>query len=116
MRARARALGIEVRDRSGEPEARQLLARLRRGDPLDPVWAALLREALDRQAPAEGARVPEALQEVAEWVGASNVERGRALAELLDLYGGIAERRPPRRERRSAAFPRFSSEKRALAS
>src|SRR5574341_289946 len=41
---RARALAIPVRERSREPEARALLARLRRGDALDPVLAASLRE------------------------------------------------------------------------
>ncbi len=116
IESRARALGVEVRERSGEPEVRALLARLRREDRLDPIWATLLRDALDANAPASQAEVPEALAEVSEWVGASNVERGRALAELLDLYGGIAARRPARRVRESAPFPRFSSEKRALAS
>jgi len=71
-----------------------------------PVMTTLLREALAR-APAEP--VPERLAEVAEWVGAPEAERGRALRELLDLYGRIAAHRPPRRERERRRFPRFSS-------
>jgi hypothetical protein len=107
---RARALGIPLRERSREPEARALLARLRRGDPLDPVLAASLRHALARLPEAE---VPAPLAEVAEWVGASALERGAALRELLDLYGRIEESRPPRRRREAARFPRFSSRRKA---
>jgi hypothetical protein len=103
---RARALGIPVRERSREPEARALLSRLRRRDPLDPALAASLRRALARLPEAP---VPESLAEVSEWVGASAAERGAALRELLDLYGRIARSRPPRRRREHARFPRFSS-------
>jgi hypothetical protein len=103
---RARALGIPVRERSREPEARALLSRLRRSDPLDPVLAASLRRALARL---PEVALPESLAEVSEWVGASAAERGSALRELLDLYGRIAASRPPRRRRESARFPRFSS-------
>ena len=52
---------------------------------------------------------PESLAEVSEWLGASAAERGSALRELLDLYGRVAENRPPRRRRERARFPRFSS-------
>jgi hypothetical protein len=106
---RARAQGIPVEERSREPEARALLARLRRDDPLDPALAAALRSALARvpEAPA-----PEPLADVIEWVGASDAERGAALRELLDLYGRIASSRTPRRARPRARFPRFSSERR----
>jgi hypothetical protein len=105
---RARALGIPVRERSREPEARALLSRLRRRDSLDPVLAASLRRALARLPEAP---IPESLAEVSEWVGASAAaaERGAALRELLDLYGRIARSRPPRRRRQRARFPRFSS-------
>ncbi len=107
---RARARGVPVRERSREPEARALLARLRRGGPLDPALAEPLRRALARM-PEEP--VPEALAEVSEWVGASAAERGAALRELLDLYGRIARSRPPRRRREGARFPRFSSRRAA---
>jgi hypothetical protein len=103
---RARALGIPVLERSREPEARALLSRLHRGDPLDPVLAASLRRALARLPEVP---VPESLAEVSEWVGASAAERGAALRELLDLYGRIASSRPQRGRRESPRFPRFSS-------
>jgi hypothetical protein len=103
---RARVLGVPVRDHAREPEARALLARLRRPDPLDPVMVTLLRRALE--APDAGP-VPEPLAEVAEWVGAPDAERGRALRELLDLYGRIAASRPAPRTRERRRFPRFSS-------
>ena len=105
---RARAMRIQVQERSREPEARALLARLRRSDPIDPELAAALRRALAQRPETPS---PEKLGDVAEWIGASAAERGAALRELLDLYGSIAQsrrpqRRPsPERER----FPRFAS-------
>jgi predicted Fe-S protein YdhL (DUF1289 family) len=107
---RARTLGIPVMERSREPEARALLSRLRRGDPLDPVLAASLRRALARLPEVV---LPESLEEVTEWVGASAAERGAALRQLLDLYGRIARSRPPRRRRERKRFPRFSSQRKA---
>lgn len=103
---RARAEGLEVARRSREPEARALLARLRRRDPVDPVLAGLVRRALEG---VETAPPPETLAEVAEWVGAGAAERGAALRDLLDTYGTIAASRPPRRARPRARFPRFAS-------
>lgn len=107
---RARALGLRVAERSREPEARALLARLRRGGPLDPALAASLRRALGSGGEEP---VPEALEDVAEWIGASRAERGRALRELLDLYDDVVRNRPPRRTRDREEFPRFSSEREA---
>jgi len=107
---RARALGIPVLERSREPEARALLSRLRRRDPLDPVLLGSLRRALARLPEAP---IPESLAEVSEWLGASPAERGAALRELLDLYGRIARSRAPRRRRQRACFPRFSSRREA---
>ena len=103
---RARAAGIPVAERADEPEARALLARLRRDDPLDPVMVTALRRALEHQ-PAQP--IPEALAEVAEWIGASATERGAALRDLLDTYGRIAESRILPRKREPERFPRFSS-------
>jgi len=103
---RARVLGIPVGERAREPEARALLARLRRRDPLDPAMATLLRRALED---ARAEPVPDHLAEVCEWIGAPAAERGQALRELLDLYGRIAASRPARREPERRRFPRFSS-------
>jgi hypothetical protein len=109
---RARALRIPVREASREPEARALLARLRRRSPLDPALAAALRRALAQRPEAP---VPEPLAEVWEWIGAGAAERGAALRELLDLYGRVARSRPPVRQpaRDREHFPRFSSRRRA---
>jgi hypothetical protein len=106
LERRARAAGIEVVQRSREPEARALLARLRRGDPLDPGMAALLRAALADQ---PGGPVPEQLEDVADWVGASPASRGSALRQLLDLYGRIAASRALGREPEKPRFPHFES-------
>lgn len=103
---RARAAGIPVVERSREPELRALLARLHRRDRLDPHLTTVLRRSL-RQLPETP--LPEELEEVAEWVGATPAERGEALRELLDLYGRIAASRPPRRRRERERFPRISS-------
>jgi hypothetical protein len=103
----AREKDIRVSEVTREPEARDLLARLRREDHLDPVMVSLLRRALARH-PAEP--VPEELAEAAEWVGATPAERGRALRGLLRLYDRIRRNRPPRRERPRERFPRFSSD------
>lgn len=110
---RARALGIPVHMQAPEREARALLARLRRGDPIDPVIAGLLARALEG---VERAPVPEALVEVAEWVGAPLAARGAALRDLLETYDRIEASRPARRTRPRRAFPRFSSHAKAAAS
>jgi hypothetical protein len=113
LERRARVMGIPVADRAPEKEARGLLRRLRRGDPIDPVMAALLARALDDVATTS---VPESLEEVSEWIGASPAARGAALRDLLDTFGRIAASRPPRRTRPREPFPHFSSEETAAAS
>lgn len=103
---RAREMGIPVEDRAPESEARALLARLRRRDPIDPVMAGILASAL---AEVETAPVPESLAEISEWIGASKAARGAALRDLMDAFGRIAASRPKRRTRPQRRFPRFSS-------
>lgn len=110
---RARVLGIPVATRAPEREARALLGRLRRGDALDPIMAGLLVRALEG---VQRVEVPEALADVAEWVGASKAARGAALRDLLDAFGRIVDSRPVRRERPRTPFPRFSSAERKAAS
>jgi hypothetical protein len=106
LRARARARGVPVREAGAAAAARSLLARLRRGDALDPDLAAVLREAL---APHAAPAVPAALAEVSEWLGASDAERGEALRDVLRLYGTVADSREPVRQRPAPGFPRFRS-------
>jgi len=110
LQRRARARGIEVRTVSREPEARALLARLRRSDPIDPRLVTLLRTALER-APAEP--LPDDLADVGDWVGASDRERGVALHDLLGLADRVLAGRPERRRPPQPDFPRFSSVGRA---
>lgn len=113
LERRARVMGIPVALRAPETEARALLRRLRRDDPIDPVIAGLVVRALDDVATAP---VPESLEEVSEWIGASPAQRGAALRDLLDTFGRIAASRPRRRARPRESFPRFSSGERAAAS
>lgn len=103
---RARVLGIPVEARGSEPEARALLARLRRADPIDPGMAAVLVRALEGTAKAE---LPEQIADVADWIGAPASARGAALRDLLDAFGRIESARPPRRERPRRPYPRLSS-------
>lgn len=110
---RARVLGVPVEERAPEREARALLERLRRHDPIDPVMAGLLLRALDGVATAP---VPEHLADAAEWIGASPGERGAALRDLLDTFGLIAASRPAVRTRPTKRFPGFSSVETAEAS
>ena len=110
---RAQVMGIPVEHRAPEHEARALLGRLRRADPIDPVIAGLLVRALDGVATEP---VPEHLADVAEWIGASPTERGAALRDLLDAFGQIAASRPPLRTRPRVPFPHFSSAESAAAS
>jgi hypothetical protein len=110
---RARVMGIPVDTHAPEQEARALLTRLRRGDPIDPVMAGLLVRALEGVATAP---VPEPFAEVSEWLGAPKAARGAALRDLLDTFGRIAASRPPRRTRPRRVFPRFSSVEPAQAS
>jgi hypothetical protein len=106
---RAAALALPVTFRREDRAARELLAAIRAGAPIDPVLVTLLKDAL---AGLPCARAPEALAEVAEWVGAGEAERGRALRDLLRLSDRIASSRRLRRERRREGYPRFRSRRR----
>lgn len=103
---RARVMGIQVASRGPEREARALLARLHRADPIDPVMAGLLVRALEGTSKVQ---LPEQLAEVAEWIGAPLAARGAALRDLLDAFGRIASSRAPVRDRPRKPYPRFSS-------
>jgi len=106
LRRRADALGIASSERRGDAAARSLLADLRAGVSIDPVVASLLKRALEGCATAE---VPEALAEVAEWMGVGAGRRGRALRGLLRASDRLVKTRPRRRVRARARFPRFRS-------
>lgn len=101
---RARAIGIRVLPDRADAAARELLAALRRGAPLDPVLAGVLKTALE---PMEAAPVPDAVCDVIEWLGASDVERARALRDVLRLYDTIARSREPLPMQPPARLPRI---------
>ena len=106
LERRARELGIAVEEPRADRAARELIARLRRGAALDTRLAALLRERL-AALPADS--LPDDLADAAEWIGASDVERGSALRDVLRLYGAIAQSREPVRAAPAPRFPRFAS-------
>jgi hypothetical protein len=108
--ARARARGIPVAEHCRSGEARQLLAALRAGQRLQPSIVGLLNEALgDREA----RTVPPHLEDAAEWLGASDAARGKALRGLLRTASRVARSRGPLREVPRSVFPRFSTRPRS---
>lgn len=103
LRARASELGIPVARASADADAHALIARLRAGARLDPVLATVLRERLAERA----APIPDDLEDVVEWIGAGERERGRALGDILGLYDTIARSREAVREPEPPRYPRF---------
>jgi hypothetical protein len=110
---RARDLGIVVREPRADTAARELLAHLRRGAGVDARLATLLREQL---AALPSHPIAEELAEAAEWIGTSDLERGRALRDVLRLYDAIARSRDPVRVAPHERFPRFASRARRAVS
>jgi hypothetical protein len=104
--ARARRAGIPVSERHADTGARRLLAHLRAGLPLDPVLVGLLRGALGLAA---SAPLPPHLADVADWIGASEASRGRALRGLSRAASRVVRSRGAVREPEPERFPRFSS-------
>ena len=90
---------------SAQAAARELLAHLRRGGTVDPVLVTILRDELAR---APALPVPEALADVAEWVGVDAERRAEALRGLLRVSDRIWRARGGRAAAASG-FPRFSS-------
>jgi hypothetical protein len=113
IRRRARELGVAVEEPHADAAARELIGRLRRGAGLDSHLAALLR---DRLAALPADPMPTELADAAEWIGASELERGRALRDVLRLYDAIARSREPVRAEPARRFPRFASQPRRAAS
>jgi hypothetical protein len=104
--ASARRRGIPVSPHRTDAAARRLLAELRAGGSIEPGLVALLREALGML---EAERLPEHLEEAAEWIGRSQAERGKALRGLLRTASRIAHSTGARREPDERPFPRFHS-------
>lgn len=105
--ASARIRGIPVSPHRTDAAARRLLAELRAGGSVEPGLVALLREALGML---DAEPVPAHLEDAAEWIGRSQVERGKALRGLLRTASRIARSAGARREPEQPSFPRFRSQ------
>lgn len=105
--ASARSRGIPVSPHRTDAAARRLLAELRAGGSVEPGLVALLREALGML---DAEPVPAHLEDAAEWIGRSQVERGKALRGLLRTASRIAHSVGARREPEQPSFPRFRSQ------
>jgi hypothetical protein len=101
---KARTLGIRCIPDRADAAARELMAGLRRGAPLDPILTTVLRQQLDAVARTP---VPDDLVDVIEWIGASEVVRARALRDVLRLYDTIARSRDPVPMQPPALLPRI---------
>jgi len=101
---RAAELALPVARASANRVAQHLVAELRGGAELDAELASLL---LDQLATRKHSALPEELEEVAEWVGTHEHARGRALRDLLRLYGTIAQSREAVREPERRLYPKF---------
>lgn len=104
---RARRQGIPTADTYRSADARRLIAALRRGQALQPSVVTLLRAELERL---EARPLPEHLEDAAEWLGESEVSRGKALRGLLRAASRALRSRGPLRSPSGPRFPRFSSE------
>ena len=106
LQARAREQGIPCVERYRSDEARRLVATLREGRAPQPALVGLLRHAL---AEVESRSLPEHLDDAAEWLGASEAERGKALRGLLRAASRAVRSRGELRTPPGSRFPRFSS-------
>jgi len=104
--ASARRRGIPVSPHRTHTAARQLLAELRAGRPIEPSLVAQLRQAL---AMLDGGSLPEHLQDAADWMGRSESARGKALRGLLRAASRVIHSRGSRHALADEPFPRFSS-------
>jgi hypothetical protein len=107
---RARQQGIPSFDLYRSDDARQLIASLREGQPLQPSLVGLLKQAL---ASLDSRPLPPHLDDAAEWLGASEAERGRALRGLLRSASRAVRSRGPLRTPEEPRFPRFSTAQRS---
>ena len=109
--AKAQTMGVGWTS-STSVAARQLVKRLRRGRTLDPVLVGLLKESLSGMLETE---IADDLDEAADWVGASDDERGASLQGLLRLSDAIVRSRDPLSPSRGEPYPRIDSTHRGVA-
>lgn len=104
--ARARARGIPTTEERRCGEARLFVGALRKRPRLRPGLVQLLRDELSRF---ESRPLPDHLEDAAEWLGASEAARGKALRGLLRTASRVARSRDPQNEPPRPLFPRISS-------
>ena len=99
--AAARRAGAPIEAPAADRLARELLVELRAGRVPKPGLRTVLEDRLSRVGPPATVDGPES---VAQWIGVSDEERGKALRELVEL----GDRLPPTRRRR-LRFPPLAS-------
>jgi hypothetical protein len=100
IRARAAELAVPQRVDGAAATARRLIAELRRGEAVPPRLAAELRALL----PEPRGEMPDTLDDVMEWVGVDDVQRGRAARELHAFASAFP---PTTRAEKPLDFPRL---------
>ncbi len=108
LREAALRAGAPLAPEPVDRAARELLARLAKGQRPDPMLKRLLLDALENEDRSDRpsdptSTVSDAARSVSEWVGASPRERGDALADLLSLVDALPLRRRPEK----IGFPRL---------
>lgn len=101
IRRAALRAGAPVAPSPVDRAARELLARLAKGEQPSPMVKRLLLDALQ----ADAAPVSDAARAASEWIGTDAGERGEALADLLRLTDALPVRRRPK----AIGFPRLAS-------
>lgn len=110
LREAAIRAGAPVAGPPVDEAARETLRRLGKGEQVDPMLKRLLLDALEREdrrdRPADpDALVSDAARSVTEWIGASPVQRGEVLRDLLEFADAVPIRLRPK----EIGFPRLRS-------
>ena len=110
LKAAALRAGAPVASPPVDGAARDLLAKLAKGERPDPMLKRLLLDALVNEDRSDSPRdaattVSDAARSVSEWIGATPRERGDTLKDLLLLADAL----PLRRRAETIGFPRLGS-------
>lgn len=110
LRAAALRAGAPVAAHPADRAARDLLAKLAKGEKLDPMLKRLLHDALENENRSDRPRDPasavsDSARAVSEWIGTDARERGAALKDLLLLADALPLKRRPA----TIGFPRLRS-------
>ncbi len=108
LRRAAARVGAPIAPSPADRAARDLLARLAKGEEPSPMLRRLILGALGETGgdrPRQADAVSDAARSASEWISASPTERGETLEDLLRLTDAI----PLRRRSETVDFPRLSS-------